>query len=71
MHLTAWVELEITIQLLNGENAMKITKWDAAGAEDIGQAFGITTTGKKQVGRVLQQQRGSGKLHSSLRPYGI
>ena len=40
MYLTVWVELEITTQLLNGENAMKITKWDEQAAEDIGHAFG-------------------------------
>lgn len=28
---------------------MKITKWDAQAAEDIGHAFGYTTMGRKQV----------------------
>ena len=56
MHLTAWVELEITIQLLNGENAMKITKWDAQAAEDIGHAFGYYDYG---------QETGMGVFYSS------
>ena len=56
MYLTAWVELEITIQLLNGENAMKITKWDAQAAEDIGHAFGYYDYG---------QETGMGVFYSS------
>lgn len=56
MHLTAWVELEITTQLLNGENAMKITKWDEQAAEDIGHAFGYYDYG---------QETGMGVFYSS------
>lgn len=47
MYLTVWVELEITTQLLNGENAMKITKWDEQAAEDIGHAFGYYDYGQE------------------------
>lgn len=56
MYLTVWVELEITTQLLNGENAMKITKWDAQAAEDIGHAFGYYDYG---------QETGMGVFYSS------
>lgn len=56
MYLTAWVELEITTQLLNGENAMKITKWDEQAAEDIGHAFGYYDYG---------QETGMGVFYSS------
>ena len=56
MYLTAWVELEITTQLLNGENAMKITKWDEQAAEDIGHAFGYYDYG---------QEAGMGVFYSS------
>lgn len=56
MHLTVWVELEITTQLLNGENAMKITKWDEQAAEDIGHAFGYYDYG---------QETGMGVFYSS------
>jgi len=56
MYLTVWVELEITTQLLNGENAMKITKWDEQAAEDIGHAFGYYDYG---------QETGMGVFYSS------
>lgn len=56
MYLTIWVELEITTQLLNGENTMKITKWDAQAAEDIGHAFGYYDYG---------QETGMGVFYSS------
>lgn len=56
MHLTVWMELEITTQLLNGENAMKITKWDEQAAEDIGHAFGYYDYG---------QETGMGVFYSS------
>lgn len=56
MHLTIWMELEITTQLLNGENAMKITKWDEQAAEDIGHAFGYYDYG---------QETGMGVFYSS------
>ena len=56
MYLTVWVELEITTQLLNGENTMKITKWDEQAAEDIGHAFGYYDYG---------QETGMGVFYSS------
>lgn len=56
MHLTTWVELEITIQLSNGENTMKITKWDEQAAEDIGHAFGYYD---------YEQETGMGVFYSS------